>query len=170
MNLKTILDMENIIERLHNGDLKIELEKILSYDLPISISMGYDDNLDYPFSINVEDSSYFYANEEERNSDYMNLYALLKPKGYSFSDIEINGFRLLTNKEFNKFANVNINDNFNLEEICVEVEKEHSIFYVSFSDGDVIDAIEMEKEVYNSLDCDKVCILPQALFLAFYVK
>ena len=162
--------MENIIERLHNGDLKIELEKILGYDLPISISMGYDDYLDYQFSIDVEDSSYFYVNEEERNSDYMNLYELLKPKGYSFSDNEINGFRLLTNEEFNKFANVNINDNFSLEEVCDEVEKEHSIFYVSFDDEDVTDAIEMEEEVYSSLYCEKVCILPQALFLAFYVK
>ena len=62
--------MEKEILKFNNGDLAFDLEKIKSFDAPITVSKQYDENLDYPYSIDVEDSSYFYANKKERDSDY----------------------------------------------------------------------------------------------------
>lgn len=83
---------EIIMARLKNRDLAFDMERILSMDLPIVISMEHDANLDYPFAIDIEDNSYFYANEDERNSDYLNLYSMLKPLGYGFYNREVDGF------------------------------------------------------------------------------
>lgn len=58
---------------MNNGDLSFDLEKIKGFDAPITIAKAVDHNLDYPFAIDVEDSSYFYANEEDRDSDYDKL-------------------------------------------------------------------------------------------------
>jgi hypothetical protein len=45
----------------------------MSFDAPISISKEYDSNLDYPYAIDVEDCSYWYAEQKERDEDYQKL-------------------------------------------------------------------------------------------------
>lgn len=62
-----------IIDKFHNGDLSFDIEKIMSFDAPISISKEYDSNLDYPYAIDVEDGSYFYPEQKERDEDYQKL-------------------------------------------------------------------------------------------------
>ena len=59
--------------KFNNGDLSWDIEKIKSFDAPITISKSYDDNLDYPFGIDVEDSSYWYAEQKDRDEDFRNL-------------------------------------------------------------------------------------------------
>ena len=55
----------------------IEIDKIKSFACPTSITVNEDYNLDYPFILDVEDSSYFYANKLDRDSDYIKLKELL---------------------------------------------------------------------------------------------
>jgi hypothetical protein len=55
---------------MNNGDLAFDLEKIKGFDAPITIAKAFDENLDVPFAIDVEDGSYFYGNEAERDADY----------------------------------------------------------------------------------------------------
>ena len=74
-----------IVNKFHNGDLSFEIEKIKSFDAPISISKEYDANLDYPFAIDVEDNSYFYPEQKERDEDYEKL-KLIVPQ---FSFVEL---------------------------------------------------------------------------------
>jgi hypothetical protein len=64
--------------RFHNGDLDFEIyDKIKSFVSHTSITVNEDYNLDYPFILDVEDSSYFYANKLDRDSDYIKLKELL---------------------------------------------------------------------------------------------
>lgn len=67
-----------------NGDLENDLDKIkwnqesIETDLTkLAVYKAEDFNLDYPYAIDVEDTSYFYATEEERNSDYETLCVFL---------------------------------------------------------------------------------------------
>lgn len=62
-----------MIIKFNNGDLKFDIEKILSFDLPITIAKSFDDNLDYPYGLDVEDSTYWYANLVDRDNDFNNL-------------------------------------------------------------------------------------------------
>ena len=71
--------------KFNNGDLTFDIEKIESFDVPISIAKAFDDNLDYPFAIDVEDTSYFYATQKERDEDFEKLKSIV-PK---FSFVEI---------------------------------------------------------------------------------
>jgi hypothetical protein len=63
--------------RFHNGDLDFEIDKIKSFVSHTSITVNEDYNLDYPFILDVEDSSYFYADKLDRDSDYIKLKELL---------------------------------------------------------------------------------------------
>ena len=71
--------------KFNNADLSFDIEKIESFDVPITISKGYDSNLDYPFAIDVEDTSYWYAEREERDVDFEKLKSIV-PK---FSFVEL---------------------------------------------------------------------------------
>lgn len=62
---------------LSNGDLRIDLDKIQSYDDPITVSKAEDHNLDNPFAIDVEDSSYWYSTIEARDEDFVKLQNIL---------------------------------------------------------------------------------------------
>lgn len=64
---------------MNNENLKFDLEKIKSFDLPIKVEKSFilDNNFDYPFIIDVNDNSYFYAEEKERDDDYNNLLKYL---------------------------------------------------------------------------------------------
>ena len=61
------------MENFNNGDLAFDLEKIKTFDAPIVIAKAEDFNLDNPYAIDVEDTSYFYANEDERDEDFAEL-------------------------------------------------------------------------------------------------
>jgi len=69
----------------NNGDLSFDIEKIESFDVPITVSKEYDSNLDNPFAIDVEDTSYWYAEQEERDADFEKLKSIV-PK---FSFVEL---------------------------------------------------------------------------------
>ena len=75
--------MKNI--EFNNGDLSFDIEKIESFDVPITVSKEYDSNLDYPFAIDVEDTSYWYAEQKERDADFEKLKTIV-PK---FSFVEL---------------------------------------------------------------------------------
>ena len=71
-------------KKFHNGDLGMDLEKIISnveslYWNNEIIAYGkiYDEFLDYPYEILVEDNSYFYAEEKERDEDLKTLSELI---------------------------------------------------------------------------------------------
>jgi hypothetical protein len=59
--------------KFNNGDLNFDLQKILSFDTPITVSKNYDSNLDYPFALDVEDTSYWYSEQKERDEDFEKL-------------------------------------------------------------------------------------------------
>lgn len=65
----------------NNGDLSFDIEKIKSFDAPITVSKSYDPILDYPFGLDVEDTTYWYVEENERDEDYENL-KLIVPHFY----------------------------------------------------------------------------------------
>ena len=78
-----VIKMNNI-EKLTNNDLKFSIEKILNIQESFEeenqktyISKEIDFDLDYPYTIDIEDSSYFYADEDERNNDYLILCKIL---------------------------------------------------------------------------------------------
>ena len=71
--------------RFNNGDLSFDIEKIESFDVPITVAKAHDPNLDYPFAIDVEDGSYFYAEQKERDEDFEKLKSIV-PK---FSFVEL---------------------------------------------------------------------------------
>lgn len=71
--------------RFNNGDLSNDIQKIESFDLPITVAKAVDFNLDYPYAIDVEDSSYWYANEEERDEDFEKLKSIVP----QFSFVEL---------------------------------------------------------------------------------
>ena len=69
---------------MNNTDLKRDLEKIKRWQesietdtQKIAISKEVDYNLDYPYAIDVEDESYFYANESKRDDDFKKLSKIL---------------------------------------------------------------------------------------------
>jgi len=65
----------------HNGDLSIDLERIMNIEEPtIRVAETDDDNDSYPYILDVADSSYFYANKEDGISDSMKLAVLLLSK------------------------------------------------------------------------------------------
>ena len=68
-----------------NNDLTNDIEKIESFDVPITVKKDYDSNLDYPYILDVEDNSYFYANESDQNNDF----DLLKSSMPKFSFVEL---------------------------------------------------------------------------------
>ena len=62
---------------MNNGDLSFDLDKIIwnqesiETDLTkMAVNKAEDFNLDQPYAIDVEDTSYFYANEKERDEDF----------------------------------------------------------------------------------------------------
>lgn len=56
-----------------------------SFDAPITVSKAYYQNLDYPFAIDIEDGSYYYAEQKERDEDFEKLKTIM-PK---FSFVEL---------------------------------------------------------------------------------
>ena len=65
---------------MKNKQLQFDLEKLLSYDeyCYSDITTDYDEKLGY--ILDIKDNSYFYNNEEDRDSDDRNIYNLLSEK------------------------------------------------------------------------------------------
>lgn len=63
--------------KFNNGDLSFDIEKIKSFDVPITVAKSFDTNLDYPFALDIEDSSYWYAEQKERDEDFEKLLLYL---------------------------------------------------------------------------------------------
>ena len=61
----------------NNNDLEFNVESIKSFDTPITLAKSYDSNFDYPFALDVEDTSYWYAEQKERDEDFNKLKDLL---------------------------------------------------------------------------------------------
>ena len=62
--------------KFNNEDLSFDIQKIESFDAPITVAKSYDSNLDYPFALDVEDVSYWYAEQNERDEDFEKLLIL----------------------------------------------------------------------------------------------
>ena len=64
--------------KFNNGDLSFDIQKIKSFDVPIIVAKAFDANLDYPFALDVEDTSYFYAEQKERDEDFEKLKSIIQ--------------------------------------------------------------------------------------------
>ena len=69
----------------NNSQLTFDVERIQNFDVPITVAKAFDSNLDYPFAIDVEDESYFYPEQAERDEDFERLKSIV-PK---FSFVEL---------------------------------------------------------------------------------
>lgn len=58
------------VTQLTNSQLRFDVEKIKSYDRPIAIETEVDNNFDDPYTLEINDNSYFYTNEQDRNNDF----------------------------------------------------------------------------------------------------
>lgn len=65
------------MEGFNNSDLEFAIEKIVSFDVPITVAKAFDANLDYPYAIDVEDGSFFYPDAESRDADFNKLKAIV---------------------------------------------------------------------------------------------
>lgn len=85
------------MKRFDSTQLNIDFEKLKSYD-NLTIYKSYVEELDYPYTIEVNDSSYFYANEEDRNSDYEILYSelIFKISLYDIKNAKVKRIKNLT--------------------------------------------------------------------------
>jgi len=73
------------MRNFNNGDLNFDIEKIISFDVPITVAKTFDGNLDYPYALDVEDESFFYPDAESRDYDF-NLLKEMIPR---FSFVEL---------------------------------------------------------------------------------
>jgi hypothetical protein len=71
--------------KFNNADLEFSIEKIQSFDVPITVAKAFDDNLDYPYAIDVEDESFFYISQVERDTDFDKLKSVVP----QFSFVEL---------------------------------------------------------------------------------
>lgn len=67
-----------------NLNLRFDVEKIESFDVPITVEKSFDDNEEtpYPFTLEIEDSSYFYTNESDRDFDFDLLKESMPPLSF----------------------------------------------------------------------------------------
>ena len=63
----------------NNRDLSFDIQKIKSFDVPITVAKSYDPTFDYPHALDVENTTYWYAEEKERDEDFEKL-KLVVPK------------------------------------------------------------------------------------------
>jgi len=71
--------------KFNNADLEFYIDKIQSFDVPITVAKAFDDNLDYPYAIDVEDESFFYISQVERDTDFDKLKSVVP----QFSFVEL---------------------------------------------------------------------------------
>ena len=71
--------------KFNNADLEFFIDKIQSFDVPITVAKAFDDNLDYPYAMDVEDESFFYISQVERDTDFDKLKSVVP----QFSFVEL---------------------------------------------------------------------------------
>lgn len=138
---------------LINGDLAFAIEKIIDMDIA-TISTAYDGNLDYPYAIDVEDSSFFYSNEADRNKDFYALYiAFNRVNNINFIN-PLPQFELTTSIKFVTGEKLSADNDLDLNAYLIE--KEYSIYYISYNHTDVLESIEESNtvgiELYHIVD------------------
>ena len=57
----------------NNGDLNMDIEMIKLFDAPITVQMTEEPTFDCPYALDIEDRSYWYANEKDCVADYNKL-------------------------------------------------------------------------------------------------
>lgn len=80
-------------------------------------------------------------------------------------------FNDLTIEKFNFRYDMNITPDMNIDELSTLIDNEPDVnyFYISYSDKDVIEAINDELDVAKQLNLDLVHIIPQGIYVAMYV-
>jgi hypothetical protein len=73
------------VVKFNNADLEFFIDKIQSFDVPITVAKAFDDNLDYPYAMYVEDGSFFYITQMERDTDFDKLKSVVP----QFSFVEL---------------------------------------------------------------------------------
>lgn len=66
----------------NNSQLNQDCQKFSDYDTTSEVAKNYDSNLDYPYILDISDSSYFYAEKAERDEDYETMKELYKNFSY----------------------------------------------------------------------------------------
>jgi hypothetical protein len=61
------------MEIFNNNDLNFEIEKIKSFDPPITVSKEIELDFDCPYALDIADHTYWYAEQAERDADYEQL-------------------------------------------------------------------------------------------------
>lgn len=63
--------------KFNNEDLSFDIQKIESFDVPITVAKSYEPTLDYPYALNVEGTTYWYAEVKERDEDFEKLKSVV---------------------------------------------------------------------------------------------
>lgn len=63
--------------KFNNGDLNFDIQKIESFDAPITVAKSFEPTLDCPYALDVEDTTYWYAEEKERDEDFEKLKSVV---------------------------------------------------------------------------------------------
>lgn len=73
----THVKFNNIDLVLAMGTITSNMESLESTDEKMAVVISEDSNLDVPYAIDIEDTSFFYHNIEDRNEDFDKLCAVL---------------------------------------------------------------------------------------------
>ena len=71
--------------KFNNGDLSFDIQKIKFFPVPITVAKSFEATFDYPYGLDVEDTTYWYAEEKERNEDFEKLKSIVS----RFSSVEL---------------------------------------------------------------------------------
>ena len=71
--------------KFNNEDLSFDIQKIKFFPVPITVAKSFEATFDYPYGLDVEDTTYWYAEEKERNEDFEKLKSIVS----RFSSVEL---------------------------------------------------------------------------------
>ena len=63
--------------RFNHSSLNFDIDKLMAFD-NLNVSTTEEYHLEYPFVIEVNDSSYFYASRKDRDADFIKLKKCIK--------------------------------------------------------------------------------------------
>lgn len=79
-------------------------------------------------------------------------------------------FRKETVQKFNSYRDTSLTEEMSFAEALENIENaNNSYFYASFSQNDVIEAINDEKDIADMLELDLVYLVPQGIAIALNV-
>lgn len=59
--------------KFNNEDLSFDIQEIESFDVPITVAKSCEPTFDFPYALEVEDTSYWYEEVKERDEDFEKL-------------------------------------------------------------------------------------------------